>query len=308
MTKPSLVADPPPAALAWVEQVVGAGVHQWLALPGATTAAVHRITLDGGPDVVLKHFIWPEFLDGHPDAAEREAWALDRVADVVPAPEVLGVDPDGRQAGAPALLSSFCEGDHSLDIAPEALAEAAADIATVSIDADPSPAWRYEPYFTGSELFVPAWAGRPGDWESLIDAATSLDVGGNWFIHRDYHPWNVLSDAGHITGIVDWMSAGPGPWQIDVSHCRLNLVLLGRPEAADAYLAAYERLSGRRYDPRWDALNIVDALPFYGPRNHVDEWGGYSVLTTTERDAHEQRMRIDAFARHTAARLDESRV
>lgn len=300
MTRPVLDADPPAAALAWVETATGSPVVGWDALPGATTAAVHLVRLADGSDVVLKHFIWADFLDGHPEAAAREAWALAAVNAHVPAPDLLAVDPAGEAAGAPAVLMSYLPGEPDAALDPVRLAEVAAAIATVEPSACP---WSYRPYFDGHPLFAPAWSSDRAAWEALIDIVDGVDRSPTGFIHRDFHPWNVLSVGSEVTGVVDWLSAGAGPWQIDVSHCRLNLVLLGRAESADLYVAEYERLTGRSYGPEWDALNILDALPFYDGEKAVSRWDGYSATGATTAPRTEQRLRLDAFAGRTVQAL-----
>jgi aminoglycoside phosphotransferase (APT) family kinase protein len=58
------------------------------------------------------------------------------------------------------------------------------------------------------------------------------------FLHRDYHPGNVLWRAGTISGIVDWASARIGP-----------------PTSATA---AWLSVAGRaEYDPYWDVVAVL---------------------------------------------------
>ena len=78
------------------------------------------------------------------------------------------------------------------------------------------------------------------------------------FLHRDFHPGNVLWTGAAVTGLVDWASAAIGPAAADVGHCRWNLARkLGLP-AADRFLA----LTGVAHHPYWDvaaALGGYDA-------------------------------------------------
>ena len=83
------------------------------------------------------------------------------------------------------------------------------------------------------------------------------------FIHRDFHPGNVLWSRGRASGVVDWANACRGPRGCDLAHCRGNLIDLGGPEAADRFLAAYESFTGEAYHPYWEMASILEAGPSY---------------------------------------------
>ena len=78
------------------------------------------------------------------------------------------------------------------------------------------------------------------------------------FIHRDYHPANMLWSRGKLSGVVDWINACAGPPQVDVAHCRVNLVRLhGVDDRRTAFSARTRRHRGTSvadYDPYWDAI------------------------------------------------------
>ena len=293
-------APPPMEMLSWVKGATGdrvVGVHQ---LPGATTAAVHRIDLAAGVSVVLKRFVWGDFVAEEPERARHEAEMLLKVSSTdVPAPQLIAFDEVGLETDAPAVLTSFIPGSVAVDVAPEALAEVAAQINSV----DPGDIeWRYEPYFGNNDVFPPAWASSPAVWDRLIEIAQAVDTDGSHFVHRDFHPWNVLAENDRVTGVIDWLSAARGPWEIDVGHCRANLVLLDRYDAAERYRIRYEQLTGLTYSPVWDAMTIVDAMPYYSSRAAVDAWPGHDVIEPFIRDA-SQRTLLDTFAARTAAAL-----
>ncbi len=128
-------------------------------------------------------------------------------------------------------------------------------------------------------LAVPPWSKAPRVWERAIEFWLKAEPEARpVFIHRDYHPTNVLwsgSAAGHsaVSGVVDWINACRGPAGVDVAHCRTNLAQMYGPEAAEAFLAAYlEVADGFRYDPYWDVDSMLDmSLPqptFYEPWLH----------------------------------------
>lgn len=85
------------------------------------------------------------------------------------------------------------------------------------------------------------------------------------FIHRDYHPANLLWTHHTVSGVVDWINACRGPAGIDLGHCRVNLAQLFDVPTADAFLSAYQRHAGTTflYDPYWDLLSLIDIL--FGP-------------------------------------------
>jgi aminoglycoside phosphotransferase (APT) family kinase protein len=78
------------------------------------------------------------------------------------------------------------------------------------------------------------------------------------FVHRDYHPGNVLWRRGAITSIVDWAMARAGPPEVDVGHCRANLVSSLGLAAADRFRDAWLSEAGRDgYDPYWDVVAVL---------------------------------------------------
>jgi hypothetical protein len=79
------------------------------------------------------------------------------------------------------------------------------------------------------------------------------------FLHRDFHPGNVLWRRGTVTGVVDWASASVGPAWVDVGHCRGNLFAYGL-EAADRFTRMWQRHSGQPYHPVADVVTIIGGL------------------------------------------------
>lgn len=94
------------------------------------------------------------------------------------------------------------------------------------------------------------------------------------FIHRDYHPVNVLWEESSISGVVDWINACMGPAGIDVAHCRLNLAIMYGPESADGFLEAYRATStDYQHDYYWDLEDALGALPDVEPYAPWAEFG-----------------------------------
>ena len=81
------------------------------------------------------------------------------------------------------------------------------------------------------------------------------------FLHRDFHPGNVLFDGDRISGVVDWVETSWGPADLDVAHCSTALALLHGPEVglgfAAAYVEAGGELDGHLYWRFLDALGYA---------------------------------------------------
>ena len=160
--------------------------------------------------------------------------------------------------------------------------------------------WRFRSWVNRANLAPPEWRTVPRIWERAIDlllgaAPASRPV----FIHRDYHPTNVLWRAGAISGVVDWINACRGPAGVDVAHCRTNLAQMYGPDAADQFLDAYlEVADGFEYDPYWDVDSVLDTcIPqptFYEPWQQF----GLDVIAPEE-----LRRRIETYLERVMARL-----
>lgn len=90
----------------------------------------------------------------------------------------------------------------------------------------------YDPY----ELEMrrpPRWASDPDMWWKAIEVFEGPPpVVEPCFIHRNYHPGNVLWSRGKVTGIVDWGHSRIGSPYADVGHCRVNLAYQFEQDAA----------------------------------------------------------------------------
>jgi hypothetical protein len=126
-----------------------------------------------------------------------------------------------------------------------------------------TPLRPYEPYDVGQVLRPPAWTTNPSAWARAIAAHTGPPPASPpVFIHRDYHPGNILWGRRRVTGIVDWASASRGAGEADVGHCRLNLVSAFDLDAADRFLGMWQSLSGTPvYHPYWDIVALTGWLP-----------------------------------------------
>jgi aminoglycoside phosphotransferase (APT) family kinase protein len=253
------------SSLSWVEKVLGRTVRDQQAMAGATSSEVYRIVVSGGQSVVLRLFTNQEWLATEPDLAGHEAAALEAVAaSNLPTPGLLAVDETGAEAGVPAVLMTELPGSVMVDppdreLWLDGMAGALAHLHSLEVSRFP---WSYRVWQDLERLTVPGWSTNPARWETAIDRIRrdfpASQVG---FIHRDFHPTNVLWSAGTVSGVVDWVNACRGPTGVDVAHCRLNLAAMSGPETANGFSARYETLTGRSHDPFWDLVATVEWLP-----------------------------------------------
>ena len=279
-----LRSAPPAETLRWVERVVGGGarVRGVGALAGGTSSAVHAVTLDDGQgavrECVLRRFVRADWLVEEPGLAQREAAALAIAGrSNVPVPRLVAFDGDARETDVPAVLTTRLPGSVAWSAAdlPTFLARLAQPLP--SIHAVPVPAAAgipdYRPYALDLQR-PPRWATLPRVWERAIEAhAGPPPRAGHAFIHRDYHPGNVLWADGAVAGVVDWVAASVGVPEADVGHCRVNLYDRFGREAADAFLALYQAASGRSdYHPYWDIVAAIGGMDAaYEERPHPED-------------------------------------
>lgn len=237
-------------------------------LQGASSTAVHAIYFDGRTRLVLRRYVWPGFLEDEPMAPRREVDALCLAdAKALPAPRVVSADLAGHEVGdgVPTILMTFL-GGRAIAVPDMALlAQLAASIHAT----EPGKFGHdYFPWYVGTMSEPPPATRRPALWRDAIalrkDAMPSYEP---TFVHRDFHPGNVLWSRGRASGVVDWANACRGPRGCDIAHCRANLLALAGRQAADEFLAAYVSLTGELYDPYWDLASIIE----HGPEHWTEE-------------------------------------
>jgi aminoglycoside phosphotransferase (APT) family kinase protein len=239
-----------------------------------------------------------------PDVAVREAASLQQAARAgLPAPELVATDRDGSYCGVPATLVSRVRGEVVLQPGNwhewlKGLADTAAQIHRVDAAGF---RWKYRRYNDREALAVPSWSRQPEAWKEAIDIVQGpAPPYRECFIHRDYHPSNVLWLNGRISGVVDWVNACRGPAGIDVAWGRHNLANLHAVSVADDFLAAYiaAARSEFEYDPYWDLMSVVELLP--GPPSMYEGWRASGVPNISNALMRE---RVDLYVASVVARL-----
>lgn len=265
MMKPEIVKP----ALQWMMEATGEEIDKESITPltGGTSATLYEMkTAGSGKELVLRLFHDKEWLQKEPDLAKHEAASLEFAGQTsLAVPEIVAFDESGEIGGMPAVLMTKNPGKVILEPGDEnewvdELAQTLAALHNHSAEDFP---FEYFSYNDALVLERPLWSKVQDDWmRAFYIVAGVRPPSEECFIHRDYHPGNVLWEEGKISGVVDWVNACRGPAGVDVGHCRVNLVQLYGIETADKFLAAYEKFADEnfQYNPYWDLLSLTDIL------------------------------------------------
>src|SRR5207248_977250 len=173
----------------------------------------------------------------------------------------VAVDATGTACDVPAVLMTRLAGRPRRRPDVRRLAEVLSVIHAVRVPAHVRVR-PYSPYYLDRDLRPPPWTRLPAAWARAIDVHHGRPPDDPpVFIHRDYHPGNVLWSGGLVTGVVDWVNAGIGGAGADVGHCRVNLCAFGQ-DVAERFLDLWLRAAGvDSYHPYWDIVAAVGLLP-----------------------------------------------
>jgi aminoglycoside phosphotransferase (APT) family kinase protein len=263
------------AAMGWLAQATDTPSRELhlTELKGSTSSAVFLVQA-GKARFVLRIPTNEAWLAEEPDLAEHEAAALQEAqAAGLRAPTLVAYSATDVGFGAPVVLMTFVEG--RIELRPSTiepwLDALARELATIHQHPAEGFPWHFRSWVNRASLAPPPWTRVPHLWERAIEIVLGPEPATPLvFIHRDYHPTNVLWQQGEISGVVDWINACRGPAGVDVAHCRSNLTLMFGPEVAAHFLARYREFAdGFIYDPRWELDSILDMglpePPFYEP-------------------------------------------
>lgn len=268
---------------AWVAEASGAAVTQCARLRGSTSSTLWRLQA-GAHCYVLRIFDNADWLLVEPDLVAHEAAALRHArAAGLPAPEAVALDETGAVCGLPLLLMSWLPG--AVLLQPRALDDWLRQQANMLLAIHRVPAgdfgWSWFSWGP-ARLEAPAWSEVPEAWErALAITSGSPPPAPECFIHRDYHPVNLLWRGQQLGAVVDWVNACRGVAAVDLAHCRINLVFLYGSEVAGRFLQHYRELSGRDCADQawWDLKCLVEGLP--GPPEVYPAWAQYGVRHVT---------------------------
>jgi len=249
-------------------------------MKGATSSSVYLI--EDANSKTSKRFVLrvmdnKKWLEEEPDNIQHEFNALqeaEKISPLVPKPISFNTQEVGF--GYPVLLMSFVPGH--IDLKPiniqQWITELSGQLALIhhhTSDTLNTFPWHYKSWAQKTNLAPPSFSRIPELWKIAIDYVGNGEPQYNAvFIHRDYHPTNVLWQHQKISGIVDWINACQGPAGVDVAHCRTNLALMYGGDVMQAFLNAYcQAAPNFVYEPYWDLDSLFDMCfpepPFYEP-------------------------------------------
>ncbi|USQ87914.1 phosphotransferase [Streptomyces phaeoluteigriseus] len=257
------------ATRAWLAKQVPQGrtVVDSRPLYGGWSSQMRRLTLDDGTDLVLRTFVKPFFRRHAPGLLAREADMLTLLAgqEGIPAARLIAVDATGELCDHPSLLMSALPGrvrvdEEDLERRLDLLAAQLVRVHRVVPGDRPRP---YQAWTSPERVRTPAGA----LWQRAVDLIRREPPPQEGrFLHRDFHPGNVLFDGTgdglRVSGVVDWVETSWGPADLDVAHCSTALALLHGPTYGLGFRERYEAHGGHGLADGADHLywRLLDAL------------------------------------------------
>jgi len=192
------------------------------------------------------------------EKARREFKAFELIHEHgIPGPEPLWLDDTGELLGVPGIVTRCVPGALQLDAPAEPMAWArklAAMLARIHaipldeqargflLDGNAEATW----FLQGQAPpeFMQKFPAGAALWQAVHERYQSLRPVTPALVHIDYWVGNVLWEGDEISAVLDWEEAACGDPVIDVAYARMNMCLMGLPEAADEFLHAYKRESG----------------------------------------------------------------
>ena len=230
-------------------------------LPGSFSNHTHLVDarLPGGEMLkfaVRRYQIFGDYDRGEKARREFKAFELMNRSGI-PSPEPLFLDVRGELLGAPGIVTRIVPGALVLDAPPEPLVWArklALMLARIHaipldeearrflLDANAEASW-----FLNEEsapAYMQAYPGGAELWQAAREAFPRLRPVPPALVHIDYWSGNILWYEGEISAVLDWEEAACGDPVIDVAYARMNMILMGVPEAAVEFLRVYEAETG----------------------------------------------------------------
>lgn len=276
------------ATSAWVHEhlLPGERIAGVARLYGGWTAEIRRLDISG-PDtarsLVLRSFADPRFAEHAAALLTREAGVLRLLEPTrVPAARLVALDAQAARCEHPSLLMTLlpgrvCLSDEGARERACLLADELVGIHRLDVSARSRPR-AYEPWIEPELVRLPAETERSDLWRRAVELIRRPPPAHTpCFLHRDFHPGNVLLDGGagsqRITGVLDWVETSWGPADLDVAHCSTNLALLHGVPAGMGFVERYADAGGSVSARPGDHLywRLLDALAFAPTAERVAE-------------------------------------
>jgi aminoglycoside phosphotransferase (APT) family kinase protein len=232
-------------------------------LVGGITTSIYRIQTKDDLTYILRIYDHEGMLEEEPDIPHHEVAALKAAKEAkLNSPAFICYEPDASVAGYPLLVMEALEG--TVNLKPSDMSDWLKQSAEALTAIHRAPiqefGWNYFRYFDAENTPVPLWTRYPQNWQRALEILKSpAPETPRCFIHRDFHPANILWQNGQLSGIVDWPNACMGTANFDLAHMRVNLVSLYGIPVADEFLAQYQQLNPDFvYQPYWDLVGVGD--------------------------------------------------
>jgi aminoglycoside phosphotransferase (APT) family kinase protein len=100
-------------------------------------------------------------------------------------------------------------------------------------------------------------------WRAAHEAVPGITFADPVLVHLDYWTGNVLWRDRKVAAVVDWEEAAFGDPAIDVAYMRLDLSCAVSKDAADEFVSAYRRQTGRPLNNLafWDLAAAARPMP-----------------------------------------------
>ncbi|GEN51449.1 phosphotransferase family protein [Alkalibacterium pelagium] len=294
----------------WIEASIDGDVLERETLKGGMSSDLTLLTVklsDGVvKEMVLREYTDREWLKMEPDIAYKEAENLTLAEKLsVSTPSLIASDSTARQTTWPSLLMSKVEGEVILNrsYTEDWIDELAEALFLIHQATDITCLSSYFRYFDPIIPVQATWSAVPKNWQKMMNylAHTPVPETTPAFIHRDFHPTNVLFINSKVSAVVDWPNACMGPKQVDIGHCRWNLAMLYGQDAADDFLKAYRKKDpDLAYPPYWDFEMLGNVFTEDKP----EVYGGWLAYERTDLTEALLIKRMDSFLHNALDRLN----
>jgi aminoglycoside phosphotransferase (APT) family kinase protein len=241
----------------WLSEVLDPSFTQVRSLSFGISSELDLLESDGDL-FVLRRYARRDQLERHPRRVADELTALEAATAVLGelVPKPIAFDVTGTLTGQPVILMTYLSGTpviHDLD--PALLVGPLVRLHRAQVDMRLP---QFQHWFDRQRMRVPHWSSSRDAWKRLAELVSAAQPAApEVFLHRDYHPGNLLWSEGRMTGIVDWVVACRGPAAADVAHTRCNLVLTDGFAAAERFLTEYKSAEPTyQHDLWWDAAEL----------------------------------------------------
>lgn len=264
MGENSLDVFPREIAYALLERIVpGSSLRKIELLPGSFSNHTHLVEVrlpNGNPFklVVRRYKIFGDYDRGEKAFREFRVFELLRQPQI-PAPEPLLLDESGDILGSPGIVTGFVEGNLIMDVPTDymvwvwKLARTLARIHSIPcgkeeqkflLKGNDQAAWFLK--YDTPPRYMPEYPGGTDLWHFIRKLSADIRADLPSLLHIDYWSGNILWQENEISAVLDWEEASYGDPAVDVAYARMNMVLMGAPNAADEFLHIYESEVGRK--------------------------------------------------------------